>query len=156
MARLTVEEQLDFAIKDAALNGDPDAPSRLVAEELYEREPVLIEHFSRGWIIEKLAGLVRLRRAKARPVDQAQMVLGFTGLPRQISLRSGKKAPFLDATLRQLRQHRAALYKRKSPALEHIDQVIRLMEKYVRDNPGIKVAQVFALEAATAAGKARS
>jgi len=150
MARLTVEEQLDVAIKDAALYGDPDASSRRVAEDLYEREEALIEHFAREWVIEKLAGLIRLRRTKARPVDEAQMVLGFTRLPRQIPLTSGKKIAFMDATLHKLKQYRSVICKRKSPALVQLDAAIGLMQKYTPENPGIKVAQVFALEAKAA------
>jgi hypothetical protein len=113
----------------------------------------LIAHFSREWIIEKLAGLVRARRLKVRGETDLQLSLGFS-VPRRIVLQSGERIPFADATLRKLRMYRAQIWKEhrgdKHRAVANLDKAIDLMRKYARKQPGITYAAVREREAAKA------
>ncbi len=151
MAKLTVVEEFDVAIKLAAKEAEK-APSRQVAETFYDSEPKFIEYFSKEWIVEKLAALVRKHRFKIQlDEDPQMMLLGFKP-PRRIVLKTGEKISFGDATLRKIRQYRALLWKsnrdRKSPALEKIDKVIMLMQKYATKDHGITFTEAVAREAA--------
>lgn len=151
MARLSIEERLDVAIRDAAKDGDPAKSSLELAEDLYESDRALIDHFAREWIIERLSVLIRLHRSKLRAADDPQMQLGFT-VPKTIVLPTGKRLPFAAATLRKIRQYRSLLWKEKRsykhPAIQKLDRAIELMKKYVEENRGITYGEVLAKETA--------
>jgi len=151
MMRLSVAEELDIAISTAAREAEPGAPSRSVAETLYDSIPDLVEHFSREWIVEKLTSFIRRRRFKLRGETDVQLSLGFT-VPCRILLSSGQQIRFGETTLWKLRLHRAQVWKQhrgdKHRAVANLDKAIDLMQKYASGQPGITYSEVLRKEAA--------
>ena len=156
--KLSPIEELDVAIKAAARDAELSVPSREIAERLCEEASDLVAHFRDEWAVEKITGLIRWHRAKARRAADQQLafegVLGLMHLPRKIALKSGVKVPHQDATIGQWRQHRALLWKAGNPGLEEADMVIELMGKHTKKHPTITFAEVAAIEAEKAEKKA--
>ena len=151
MLKLSTYEELDLAITSAVDAAQPDETSRQIAEQFCEHRASLIAHFRSEWDIEKIAGLLRKKRAKIRRENDAQLklegMLGFERLPARIALKSGEKVARRDAHIGQLREQRALLYNAPVRAIEELDRAIELMEKYTRREPKITWAEVVQREA---------
>lgn len=151
MTKLTAAEQFDIAIKSAASDAETKATSREIAEEFYREQPELVEHFRDAWICEKLAVLIAKHRLALRRASNQQLqfegLLGFKSLPQKVVLKSGEKMRREEATIRFFREHRAMLWKKKSPGLEQADKAIALMEKYTKREPDITWGEVVRREA---------
>ena len=155
MAKLSVLEELQSAIRTAAAEAAPKATSRALAKTFVEDYRDVIEPFRDEWILEKLASLIGKYRLKVRREEDEQYQLGFGHIPRKIELRSGKTITRDEATIGGLRQLAVQLRARKHPALEEVENAIALMAKY-RNKPGMKFvtwAEVVELEAKKKAGK---
>ena len=146
MRKLSVLEELASAIRTAAGEADPAAPSRELATEFYESHPDLIADFQRIWVEEKITFLIaRQRAAKARERDP-QRVLGFHRMPA-IRLASGKRIREREATLAALKLWRRRIGSITEPAREEIDKRIAFLEPYAKRDRGITLGQALALEA---------
>ena len=149
MAKLTVAEEFDVALKLAARDADSKTPSRLVAEDFYRSEPRLVEQFSRDWIIEKLTSLIGRQRTALRRANDPQMSLGFV-VPKTIVVGEGERIAFGDATLRKLRLYRAKLWNEKRSdkpkAIQNLDQAIALLKRYASTEKGITYSEAVARE----------
>lgn len=139
MAKLTIAESLDVAIKESARNADTGLSARQIAEQFYEEEREIVAEFAREWIIEKIQSLIRKRRARALSKDNSQYRLGFT---LQTVLANGARLPLAEATIGQLRDYRLTISKRKPRMLAQVDKAITLMAKYASRQPGIKFSEV--------------
>jgi hypothetical protein len=152
LTKLSPAEKLDIALKAIARDADPARSGREVAEDFYERERILIDHFSREWVTEKLMEIIRRERLKLKPVEPSQMLLGFV-LPKTIVLKSGEKIANFEATLWKLRQYKGRLWSRSSRALDAVEKSIAFMEPYAAETPGITFGEALALEAKKKAAK---
>jgi hypothetical protein len=155
MAKLTLAEELDAAIRMAAREADSSFSNWQIAEKLYDSQPELMAQFTRDWVIEKLASLLRGHRAAERKASDPQLTLGFA-LPRSIVLKDGNKVPAEDATLGKLTQYRAQIRKRRPRLLESIDKAIVVMRKYARKKRGITWGEVVTLESAKKVGAVKA
>jgi hypothetical protein len=136
-------ENLQKTLRRAALDAEPHLSSLAIAEALYDAEPRLIQEFSREWIVDRLATLLRLHRAKARVEESPQMLLGFSKLPVAfVPKLGGKRIDLGAATLMDLRQFRSRILGRKSPRLDEVEKAIALMEPYARKEHGITFGEV--------------
>jgi hypothetical protein len=152
MAKLSVAEEFDVAIKAASRDADPKASSRQVAEEFIESEVDLIVAFRDEWVLEKLTLLIGKYRAKMRRESNQQMkweeMLGFGRLPKKIRRKSGEMVDSAESTIGPHREYRKFLRKQGHPALEETDRRIKLMSKYSRKERRITWAEVVEREAA--------
>jgi hypothetical protein len=90
LAKLTIAEEFEVAIRSTAATADQTISSRQIAETFYQDEPDFIHTFQREWVIEKLASLIAARRAKIRRERDPQVRLGFKHLRQRVELPSGK------------------------------------------------------------------
>jgi hypothetical protein len=149
MPKLTIAEEFDIALKLAAKDAG-SVPSRQAAEDFYGSERKLVEAFAKEWVIEKLAALIRLRRAKERREQDRQFSLvGFTP-PRRFTLKNGKELLWGDATLRALKQGRSVVWQQhrdyKHPAVQRFDKAIAFMEKHASEERAITWDEAVAKE----------
>ena len=153
MPRLTTFEQFDIAIKSAARDADSDATNAEVAEEFYRDNLELLEPFVRQWVVEKLAGLIRKHRVKARRAANPQLVfeemLGFKHLPATIETADGRRVKRADATIGIFRQLVSQLRDRESAGLHEANEAIALMAAYTAAEPRITWKRVLEREAAS-------
>jgi hypothetical protein len=160
MAKLSVAEEFDIAVKSAAREADPKTTSRQAAEEFYRVQPELVEPFREAWIVERLAGLIGKHRARIKRESNEQLVfeglLGFGHLPKKLELRSGEALLRGEATMGAFRQHRALLWKRGHPGIAEMDKAITLMEKYAKIETDITWAEVVKREAEKVGRSARA
>lgn len=151
MAKLSIAEKLDVAVKDCARATDSSVTSLQAAEEFYADEAELVEPFVRVWVIRRLAQLIGKHRAQARRESQPQLMfeeaLGFKRLPKRIEVEPGKRVPRAEATIGVFRRLAARLSDRESPALEAANRAIALMATYTPDEPRITWGKVVELEA---------
>lgn len=154
MGKLSLEEQLDIAIKAAARDAEPHVTSREVAAEWYRSEPELFAPFLDVWVTEKLASLIAKHRTAIRRASNPQLelegLLGFAHLPKKLTLRSGDRVKRSEATIKCFRRHRGALWKASHPGLDEVDRAIALMEKYIPENRSITWGEVVQREAENA------
>ena len=142
-----VEKLLADAIELADIGGI-SVPARAIAERLYDSEPTLMDALHRPWVVDRLIWIIgRKRRSQWRknPLPEAQLVLpGFEGLPQTIFLRDGSRKPLDEAMATHVREHIKMLKSRlkTSPKIQRMEAVLELMQKYNREQPGIKWAEV--------------
>jgi len=95
MAKFTVLEELDIAIKAAARAADAEKISSRQAGERFEAdEPNFIRAFQKEWSIEKVASLIAKERAERRAERNVRRRLGFKRIRNKFELSDGK--PFVD------------------------------------------------------------
>jgi hypothetical protein len=149
MSKLSLAERLDVAISTAAENAEAGLSSRQVAITLYQDERELIADFADQWIIEKLAGLIRARRARVRQ-NPAQIVFGFALTKAIVVEDGGTPVPHLQATLRKLRRYRRVKSKERRsylhPEVRRIDREIEFMIPYAAEERGITLERALELE----------
>lgn len=157
MPRLSVEEQLDSAIRNAARDAELRTPSFQVAQELYAENRDLIRSFADAWVIAKLAALIGKHRAKIRREAVPQLVfedmLGLKRLPKKLKLKSGDVVPRGQSTIEGFRSWVVALRKERKPELEYGLKAIEMMAAYTPTEPHITWAEVLEREAEKATRK---
>lgn len=160
MPKLTVQEELDVALRSAAAGADSGSSSWQIAERFWDSDHDLLEPFIADWVMEKIALLIRKHRRFIKREQQPQLVLfeaeerslGIGRIPKRLQ-RDKKKIIRQDAQLKDLEKLAAELAKRKLPALEDVRKSIALMRRHTRSHPRITWAEVVHLEAVKAAKK---
>ena len=145
--KTALRRELEITL-ESALMLSPDTPIPTLAARIYDNDRALIEQFQRDWIIERLTWMMYRRRQVSR--NQDQMILpGFESLPRRLNMTDGKRVPLRRANLESLAEYRKVLLARRDRRLETLDRLIDLVRQYSKKkkDPGITVAEVFALEA---------
>lgn len=130
MPKYTIAEEFHQSIKHAAR--DSGLPSQQAAAEYYTSQRKLVDAFTKDWVIEKLAALIRLQRGKDnREQDRQYKLVGFKP-PRKFALKDGTEMEWGEATLRSLRQGRSVIWEQhkdyKHPAVQRFDKAIAFME----------------------------
>ena len=157
MQKLSPEDQLDIAIKNAARDADPKMTSREVAQEFYESNRPFVEPFVSLYVVEQLARVIGSYRAKARREKNPQLVwegmLGIRHLPSRLKGKDGKSVARGEATIGFYQSRAAELGKRDSPERTAALRVVELMAKYTPQNRTITWAEVAEMEAEKARKK---
>ena len=140
-----LEEELDIVLETALMLAEPGTSLSALGQRIYDSESRLMAQIHRPWIVDGL--IWRLRRKKANIPVQDQMSLpGFPILPIRATLKNGKRPYLGDATIKDLREFKNILAKRKSSRLRTVERLIELMAPYAKKNPKITVTGVIRSE----------
>lgn len=144
MLKATLLRDLEITI-ESALMLSPDVPTAALAERIYDSDPELMERIQRTWVIERLVWMINRRRSRVSQGNQLPLP-GFEKLPRRMVIKGGKRVALRYATVKQLRQYRGALWKKRDSRIEVVDRLIELVAGYASEHPGITVEEVMQRE----------
>ena len=146
-----LKHDVELAV-EAAIFAQPRAGRVVIAKSVYDSEPELMKMIHRTATMRYLMWIADRKRANI-PVDEQLALPGMPQFPIRMTLKDGSHPRFMSATLKQLREFREILLKRKPPSLRVVDRMIEVMEPYAKLNRDIPVASVLLAEHAKAANE---
>jgi hypothetical protein len=148
MLTAALKRELELAVETAVMLADSDTPDTAIAARLYDAEPALMEKLARPLAVERMIWTMKRRRQHIPSQDQ--MVLpGFPNLPQRIRLKDGSRPLLMQSTIKQLREFRQILMKRKGARLIIVEKLIDFMTPYSVKKSTITVAEIVARQAGT-------
>lgn len=130
------------ALESALAASDPTTPIEVLAERVFDSEPVLMKRLG---VQRNIWLLYRLRR-RLEAQSKQLLLPGFERLPTRIVIKNRRWTDLQDANLGQLRQYRSILVKRRDPRIKQLDALISLMRRHWRNGLQIKVSDVMQKE----------
>jgi len=146
MLTATLKRELELAVETAVMLADPNSQDTEIAERLYDSEPALMQKLARPLAIERMIWTMKRRRQHI-PVPGQMVLPGFPRLPERIRLKDGSRPLLMQSNIKQLREFRQILTKRKGARLVIVEKLIDYMTPYSLKKSTITVAEIVALEA---------
>ncbi len=145
MLTAALKRELELVLETAMMMADPGVSLHTIAERVYDSEPALVEQIGRPLAIERFLWI--LKRRRAHTPSQNQMLLpGLPNLPQRIRLKNGKRPFLMQSNVKQLKQFRQVLLKRKGARLVIVEKLIDFMAPYAAKRSTITVAEVVAAQ----------
>ena len=140
-----IARDLDITLETALMLSEGKSSVRKIAESIYESEAEMLEQFRHPWMVDRIVWMLKRRQSK---IAQGQLALpGFENLPRRITVKGGHRAALRFATLRELKEYRAILWKQEDKRVKTLDRLIELVASYAVENPNIRAQEAMEMEA---------
>lgn len=145
MLTAALKHELELAVETAVMLAVPGTSDNQIAEGLYDAEPALMEKLARPLVIERMIWTMKRRRQHIPSPDQLSLP-GLPNLPQRIRLKDGSRPLLMQSTIKQLREFRQILMKRKGYRLRIVEKLIDFMTPYAVKKSTITVAEIVARE----------